>query len=475
MEVSHLSNILNKSINITELTPIVKHNHTHLAMLPLLTVCIGFFMVCLDTTVVNVALQDLRLSLHTNLSGLQWTVDSYVLAFATLLLSAGALGDYFGPRKIFTLGLILFTASSILCGLAESLNILIFARVLQGVGSALLVATSLSILQRLFADASIRARAFGVWGAAGGVAVAFGPVLGGFLISAFSWRSIFLLNVPFGILGIFMTFLHLPKMAGTPKHINIFSQLTSIIILGSAAYIFIEAGAIGWGAFNVNTAILIFSICVILFLMSENLSKHPMLPSSIFKIKNFSAAVVVGIVINFGFYGQLFVLSLYFQQTKDYSVLQTGFAFLPQAIVCAVTAFYCGKVTAKKGAGFPIAIGLCTGILGFLGLIFMNINSSYWTIMLPMLAIGFAISFVAPATVSAAMSSSLNSQSGIVSGIINTVRQSGSLMGVAVLGSFIGHKENLSINGLHIAFIVAAISYFIGLLFTIFWILPKRK
>lgn len=432
-------------------------------------------MVCLDTTVVNVALQDLSLSLHINLRGLQWTVDSYVLAFATLLLSAGTLGDYFGPRKIFALGLILFTLSSIFCGIATSLIMLIIARVIQGTGSALMVANSLSILHRVFADSSIRAKAFGIWGASGGVAVALGPVIGGCLIATFGWRSIFLLNVPFGLLSIFMALNYLPQMSGIPKYINILSQLTAISFLGTTAYIFIEAAPSGWDSYNVKIAILICLSCLILFLLGEKLSKNPMLPRGIFKSKNFSATVVVGIVVNFGFYGQLFVLSLYFQQTKDYTVLQTGFAFLPQAIICAITAFYCGKVTAKKGAGFPITIGFCAGILGFTSLAFINTNSNYLEIMMPMLAIGFGISFVAPATVAAAMSSSLNSQSGIISGIINAVRQSGSLMGVAVLGSFIEHKGNTNINGLSIAFIVAAISYFIGLLCTIFWILPKRK
>lgn len=467
MEVNHLSN---KQTSILDASDTLPH-----AMLMLITVCIGFFMVCLDTTVVNVALQDIYISLHTNLSGLQWTIDSYVLSFATLLLSAGALGDYFGPRKVFNLGLMLFTLSSILCGIAQSLSILIIARVMQGIGSALLVATSLSILQRMFVDSSARARAFGVWGAAGGVAVACGPVLGGFLISLFGWRSVFLLNVPFGIFGIVMTLIYLPKMSGIPKHINIFSVLTSIVILGSAAYTFIEAGSAGWGSFYVKVSILIGLASLVLFLLGEKFSKYPMLPEGIFKIKNFSAAVIVGIVINFGFYGQLFVLSLYFQQTKNYSVLQTGFAFLPQAVICAITAFYCGKVTARKGVAFPITIGLSIGVIGFLGLVFIDINTSYSAIMLPMLAIGFGISFVAPATVAAAMSSSLNAQSGIVSGIINTVRQSGSLMGVAVLGSFIGHKGQINIHGLRIAFIAAAISYFIGLLFTIFWIIPKNK
>ncbi|HLX53714.1 MAG TPA: MFS transporter, partial [Aquella sp.] len=299
-----------------------------------------------------------------------------------------------------------------------------------------------------------------------------GPVIGGFLISIFGWRSIFLLNIPFGLLGLFMASYYLPQMVGTPRRIKLLAQLASIVILGAAAYTFITAGASGWDAPSVKISMLLFVSFTILFVFTEILSDFPMLPKGIFRIKSFTAASIVGIIINFGFYGQLFVLSIYFQQIKNYSALETGFAFLPQAVVCAVTAFFCGKVTARKGPGLPMSIGLCAGVLGFIGLSLVNINTAYIEIIFPMLAVGFGMSFIAPAAVTAAMASAPTAQGGVVSGIISAVRQSGSLMGVAILGSLISHQYGMFASGMHMAFMVSAASYFIGLWFTIFWILP---
>src|SRR6185437_4434017 len=369
----------------------------------LLTVSIGFFMVCLDTTVVNVALQSLRSSLHIDMSGLQWTVDSYILPFAALLLSAGDLGDRIGPKKVFCFGLLLFSIASALCGIAPSLGFLVIARALQGIGSALLVATSLSLLQRIFVNSSDRARAFGIWGAVGGVAVAAGPVVGGFLIAAFGWRSVFLLNIPFGIAGLYMAARYIPKMTGTPKNIKVFSQITSIIILGSLAYAFIAVGSDGWKAPTVAVAMTIFVVFTVTFVIVEILSDVPMLPKEILRVRSFIAAAIVGVIINFCFYGQLFIMSLYFQQVRNYSAIETGFAFLPQAIACTVTAFYCGRVTAKVGPGIPMTIGLVAGTLGLIGLALLNGNSSYLSIYIPMIVVGFGMSSIAPATVTAAI------------------------------------------------------------------------
>lgn len=442
-------------------------------MMALLTVCMGFFMVSLDATVVNVALNSLRVSLHIGLSGLQWTVDSYTLSFAALLLSAGALGDRMGPKKVFCFGLLLFSLASALCGIASSLPFLIIARVLQGIGAALLVATSLSILQRIFVEPSARARAFGVWGGIGGVAVAAGPVLGGFLISLFGWPSVFLLNVPFGIAGLYMASRYLPDMHGTPRQIKIAAQATSAVALGALAYTFIAAGSHGWNTTSVIFSAILFVIAAIAFLTVEIVAEAPMLPKGIFRVRSFTAAALVGVIINFGFYGQLFVLSLYFQQVRGYSALETGCALLPQAIVCALTAFICGKVTAKTGPGLPMTIGLFAGFSGLVGLAFISATSPYMTILIPMLAVGFGMSFTAPATIAAAMSSASSAQSGMISGIINATRQSGSVMGIAVLGSLIAHQATFA-WGMSAAFAIAATLFFVGLSFTVFWILPRR-
>jgi MFS transporter, DHA2 family, methylenomycin A resistance protein len=434
-------------------------------------ISMGFFMVCLDTTLVNVALSNLQRSLEANLSGLQWIVASYTIAFASILLSAGSLGDLFGPKKVFCSGLILFTCASLLCGVAHSLSFLIFSRVLQGIGAALSVANSLSLLQGVFNDPAERARAFGVWGGLGGVATAIGPVAGGILIAKFGWPSAFLINIPCGIFAVFMTIKHIPEVNVLPHKIKPFSQTLIASALGALAFTFIAAGSTGWFSARVTVAVILFVLATLSFFLIERASASPMLPKGLFRIGKFTAATLVGLIINLGFYGQLFIMSLYFQQIKHYSTMTSGLALLPQAIVMALTAFYCGKVTAKTGPGIPMTAGLSATLLGIVGLVFTPATSTYFEVLIPMLLVGFGMSATAPATVAAGMSSAPPGQAGITSGIINAARQSGSVMGVAILGSFLGNRD-LSLHSMHTALTVTLPLYGIALALTIRWIMP---
>ncbi|HFI5310061.1 TPA: MFS transporter, partial [Serratia liquefaciens] len=341
-------------------------------MIILTIVSMGFFMVCLDATVVNVALSNLKISLDTNLSGLQWAITSYTISFAAMLLSAGSLGDRIGPKKVFCIGLIVFTFASVLCGLAQSLSFLVFSRVLQGIGAALLVANSLSILQGIFIDPSDRAKAFGVWGGVGGVAIAVGPVIGGVLIASFGWPSAFFLNIPFGIIGLIIALKYIPEMEVLPRQIKPVAQTFIATALGALAYAFIAAGTNGWHSSRVIISTVVFVLSVIGFVFIEVYSAVPMLPRGIFRSRRFTAATIIGLIINLGFYGQLFVMIMYFQQIKEYSTMTTGFALFPQAVVMAVTAFYCGRVTAKTGPGIPMTVGLFTSLAGLILLVFTS-------------------------------------------------------------------------------------------------------
>lgn len=440
-------------------------------MAALTIVSMGFFMVTLDATVVNVALSSLKNSLGVNLSGLQWAIASYTIAFAAVLLSAGALGDRFGPKKIFCIGVMLFTLASLLCGMAQSLPFLVFARVLQGVGAALQVANSLSLLQGIFTDPADRARAFGVWGGVGGVAIAAGPVVGGILIDALSWPSAFFINIPFGIFALCAALKTLPEMKTTPRQIKPLAQLLIAFALGALAWTFITAGTVGWHSSRVMTSAILCVLAAAGFVLLEVVSVSPMLPKGIFRIRAFSAATMVGLIINLGFYGQLFVISLYFQQVKAYSTITTGFALLPQAVVMAVTAFYCGRVVAKTGPGVPMIVGVSTSLIGIILLMFTHSASSYAEVLIPMLLVGFGMSATAPATVAACMSSALPGQGGVTSGIINAARQSGSVMGVAILGSFLGNNI-VSLHGMHLALAITVPLYLLALALTFFYVLP---
>ncbi|HBM2906512.1 MULTISPECIES: MFS transporter [Enterobacterales] len=443
-------------------------------MIILTIVSMGFFMVCLDATVVNVALSNLKISLDTNLSGLQWAITSYTISFAAMLLSAGSLGDRIGPKKVFCIGLIVFTFASVLCGLAQSLSFLVFSRVLQGIGAALLVANSLSILQGIFIDPSDRAKAFGVWGGVGGVAIAVGPVIGGVLIASFGWPSAFFLNIPFGIIGLIIALKYIPEMEVLPRQIKPVAQTFIATALGALAYAFIAAGTNGWHSSRVIISTVVFVLSVIGFVFIEVYSAVPMLPRGIFRSRRFTAATIIGLIINLGFYGQLFVMIMYFQQIKEYSTMTTGFALFPQAVVMAVTAFYCGRVTAKTGPGIPMTVGLFTSLAGLILLVFTSATSSYVEVLVPMLLVGFGMSSTAPATVAAGMSSAPPGQGGITSGVINAARQSGSVMGVAILGSFLG-TNNVSMRGIHVALSITVPLYVLALGFTIFWIMPDYR
>ncbi|MGC0848901.1 MFS transporter [Pantoea agglomerans] len=443
-------------------------------MIILTIVSMGFFMVCLDATVVNVALSNLKISLDTNLSGLQWVITSYTISFAAMLLSAGSLGDRIGPKKVFCIGLIVFTFASVLCGLAQSLSFLVFSRVLQGIGAALLVANSLSILQGIFIDPSDRAKAFGVWGGVGGVAIAVGPVIGGVLIASFGWPSAFFLNIPFGIIGLIIALKYIPEMEVLPRQIKPVAQTFIATALGALAYAFIAAGTNGWHSSRVIISTVVFVLSVIGFVFIEVYSAVPMLPRGIFRSRRFTAATIIGLIINLGFYGQLFVMIMYFQQIKEYSTMTTGFALFPQAVVMAVTAFYCGRVTAKTGPGIPMTVGLFTSLAGLILLVFTSATSSYVEVLVPMLLVGFGMSSTAPATVAAGMSSAPPGQGGITSGVINAARQSGSVMGVAILGSFLG-TNNVSMRGIHVALSITVPLYVLALGFTIFWIMPDYR
>lgn len=434
-------------------------------------VSMGFFMVTLDATVVNVALSSLKMSLGVNLSGLQWAIASYTIAFAAVLLSAGALGDRFGPKKVFCIGVLLFTVASLLCGMAQSLLFLVFARVLQGIGAALQVANSLSLLQGIFTQPAERARAFGVWGGVGGVAIAAGPVLGGILIAAFGWPSAFYINLPFGIFALWAALKTIPEMKVTPRQIKPLAQLLIAFALGALAWTFITAGTVGWHSSRVMTSAVLCALAAAGFVLLEAVSASPMLPKGIFRIRAFTAATTVGLIINLGFYGQLFVISLYFQQVKAYSTITTGFALLPQAVVMAVTAFYCGRAVAKTGPGVPMMVGLSTTLTGLIWLMFTHSTSSYMAVLVPMLLVGFGMSATAPATVAVCMSSALPGQGGVTSGIINAARQSGSVMGVAILGSFLGNST-FSLHGMHLALAMTVPLYVLALALTLFWVLP---
>lgn len=388
---------------------------------PLIALCLGFFMVIIDVTIVNVALPSMQASLNTNVSGLQWIVDGYTLTFACLLLTAGNLGDRFGAKSAYLSGLLLFIAASFGCGLSNTFILLTLYRLLQGVGAALLVPTSLALINASYENKEDKAKAIGIWAAVGGIAAASGPLLGAALTATFGWRAVFFVNIPVGIIGILLTIYFIKHSFKAEKHsFDLLGQIFAIISIAALAFGLIEVGRLGWTSELVITSFILFLVTFTLFLFIEHKTSSPMFPLTLFHSKTFSTAIIVGMILNIGFYGELFVLPLYFQHIREYSVLMTGLAILPLPGFVALASYLAGKMASMTGPKLPMISGLIIGGVGFLSLLIVEQEApSYLLLILPLAAIGFGTAFTMPAATIAVIHSSPKDKAGIASGALS--------------------------------------------------------
>jgi len=430
----------------------------------LFILCLGFFMVILDATIVNVALPSIAHGLNTNISGLQWIVAGYTLSFASLLLLAGSITDRIGGKQSLLLGLIGFLITSLACGFAPNTQTLITFRILQGAAATFLIPASLSIINIIFAEKKERARAIGVWGGIGGIAAASGPIIGSFLIAMFSWRAIFLVNVPIAFFASLLLYYVIAptKPALRKTNLDWIGLLFSIIFTFSLALSLIEAGRYGWESTFVISAFVVALISLSIFIYVEKRVKFPTIPLEFFKSKTFSISVITGFIINFGLYGELFLLPLYFSKIKHYTVIQIGFAILPLLIFISIASYLSGKVAGRFGPKRPTLIGLIIGALGFLGLwLTTNTSLGYYWLILPLVGMGFGVAFTMPAATFIAIHSVPEKNTGIASGTFTTARQMGSLIGVAVFGSIVASSTTF-MQGFHITLLAAAGIFIVG-------------
>ncbi len=417
----------------------------------LVAICLGYFMTILDTTIVTVALPNLGRDLGVTVTGLQWAVDGYALVFASLLLSAGALGDWLGSRRIFLAELLLFTIASALCGLAPTIWALVASRVIQRVGAALLIPTSLALLRYTFDDAASRARAVGIWGGIAGLGAAGGPVLGGVLVAALGRRSVFLVNIPIGILGALLALRFVVRVPRLPKRgLDLPAQLAAVLALALLTVAVIQVATWGWDSPLVLGSLGVAVLARLAFLGIERNSAAPMLPLGLFRTPTFSAGTAVGFLINFGFYGQLFLLSLFFQQVRGFSPLLTGFALLPESGMASIVSALSGQLTGRLGPCSAMVIGLALGGAGLLSLAIIGTGTAY-LILVPMLAaVGFGMAFTMPAATTAVVDAAPAERAGIASGVINASRQLGGVLGVALLGGLV-NQHGFFVPGMHVA------------------------
>ena len=417
---------------------------------------LGFVLVQLDVSIVNVALAQIGIELRTEVAGLQWVIDSYTLLFASLLLFVGALADRIGARKAFVGGFALFIIASLACGLAPIPAVLIGARAIQGIGAAFLVPCSLALLDHACRDdAILRARAVGLWTAAGSVALAVGPALGGFLVHVLSWRSIFFVNVPLGAIGIWLTWYFVEESTVHPgSRFDLAGQLLALVTLSSLTATMIETSVLGWFSPLVLLGFGTALICGVAFILVEARVQTPMLPLTFFRNPTFSAATLVGLAINFTLYGVIFILSLYLQQLRHFSPLAFGIAFLPFPLVLLASNLAAGWLGGKIGSRPLMVVGLLIAAVGYWLLHGLDTAVPYSAMLPGLLVIPLGIGLAVPAMTTALLSSVPRSRSGIASGVLNTVRQAGGAIGVALFGSLLAQG---AVHGIQLAFVASVV------------------
>jgi DHA2 family methylenomycin A resistance protein-like MFS transporter len=435
----------------------------HTPSLAILLACsFAFIIVQLDVTIVNVALPQIGHELGAGVTDLQWVVDAYTLGFAVFLLSAGTLGDKFGSRRTFMTGFALFTAASLACAMAPTAMVLNVSRAVQGVGAALLVPSSLAILNATYADdKAMLAKAIAWWTAAGGMSIAAGPVLGGLLMSVSGWRSIFWVNIPICIAGFWLTSRVVPAAAGRDPHrsVDIVGQLLAVVALTGFIGAVIEYEALGWRHWLVSGGLLVSAAAAGLFIWVEANSRSPMLPLGLFRGAPFSGAVLFGVLMNFSYYGVIFVLSFYLQKVRGFSVLHAGLVFLPLTGTFIFSNIVSGWMQARIGVRTPMILGGLIGATGYglLGWIGIS-NDATFMQMLPGLAlIPAGMGLAVPAMTTSILSGVERRQAGTASAVLNTARQVGGAVGVAVFGALVAAGANADIlRGIQMAMAISS-------------------
>jgi EmrB/QacA subfamily drug resistance transporter len=403
-------------------------------------VCVGIFMLLLDITIVNVALPAIEHAFHAPLSDLQWVLDAYALTLAALLLTSGSLADRLGRRIVFAVGIGMFTLGSLLCGLATSALFLILARGFQGVGGAVMFSTSLSLLANAFHGRD-RGTAFGVYGAVTGLAVAVGPVLGGVITSGISWRWIFFVNVPIGVVALVVTMLKVEESRNpTGRRPDYLGFVTFSAGLAALVFAMIRSTADGWTSSVVVGSLIASGVLIAAFVAAELAQSTPMLDFSLLRLPTFSGGLVAAFAINGSLFSLITYLILYLQNVLRLSAVQTGVRFLVLTGAIFVTAFLAGRLTNRVAIKWLIAPGFLAVGVGILLMRGITVADS-WTHLVPGLIVaGIGTGFINVPLASTAVGVVEPSRSGMASGINNTLRQVGTATGIAALGSIFASK-----------------------------------
>ena len=414
----------------------------------LVAVSLATFMTYLDNNIVNVAIPTIQRSLHLSVAGLEWVVSGYVLVFAGLMLVGGRLADVFGRRRLFLIGLSVFTLSSLAAGLATSGGMLIAFRAIQGLGAALLVPTTLAIIIATFDDVRERTRAIGIWTAISALALAFGPLIGGFISQNFHWGWIFFINVPVGILTFAMAVAWMAESRGrsASRRLDIPGLASSAVALFALTYSLIEGHTRGWTSAQILGAFAVAAAAALIFVVVEARSQHPMVQISLFRSRVFSGGTLVMMMWAFGVFGIYFFTSLYLQSILGFSPVKAGLTFLPMALVLAVFATISEQVAARISAHRAVALGMAIMVGGLYLFARQGLHASYAGLMPGFLLFGAGAGLMNVPLTNAILESVPADRSGVASALINASRELAGLLGITVIGAVLSSREGAALR-----------------------------
>jgi EmrB/QacA subfamily drug resistance transporter len=432
-------------------------------------VAFGLFMIMLDNTVVNVALPSIQRDLGVGLSELQWIVTGYALTFAALMLTGGKLADHYGRRLIFVVGLSVFTLASLGCGLAESGEMLIAARVVQGAGAALMNPSTLSIISATFPPEQ-RGMAIGIWAGVSALALAIGPLVGGLLTDHLDWSWIFFVNVPVGVLAVAASFLVIEESRdmSEERRLDLPGQLAGGLGLFALTYALIEANTYGWTSARILAAFAVAAVGLAAFLWLERVQRVPMLDLELFRNRTFAGANSVVLLVALAMFGVFFFVSLYMQNILGFSAVETGAAFLPMTVLIMLVAPIAGKASDRLGSRWLMTVGMVLVGLQLLYLSRLGIDETFWDLLPGLLVGGAGMALVMTPSAAAAVRSVPVDKAGVGSAVLNACRQVGGSLGIAVMGAImaaeIGDRRSPEafVDGFSTALLVAALIAFAG-------------
>jgi EmrB/QacA subfamily drug resistance transporter len=416
----------------------------------LAAVSFGLFMIMLDNTIVNVALPTIQSSLHLKVSELEWVVTGYALTFGALMLTGGKLADLFGRRLIFVVGLAIFTLSSLACGLAGGASILIAARVVQGVGAALMNPSTLSIITVTFPPKQ-RGTAIGIWAGVSALALAIGPLTGGLITEHINWNWIFFINVPIGALAIVAAYAFIDESRDTSheQRPDVPGLFTSALSLFALSYALIEANTYGWTSGRIVMAFAVAAVSMVAFILLEMRQRLPMLELGLFRNRGFAGANTVMLLVGLAMFGVFFYVSLYVQQVLGYSPVQAGAAFLPWTILIVLLAPLAGRFSDRFGPRPFVTSGLVV-VAGSLFLFSrLGVHESFWNLLPAMILGGVGMSAAMAPTTAAAMASVRPEKAGVGSAVLNSMRQVGGSLGIAIMGAIVASGISSSLAAGH--------------------------